>query len=84
MSAQDQLHEKDHKLTRSDWFGKTKQALRLRSADNGLQSNGNKSDLINRLFNFLHSTSNQLEGPGGIGDASSSDNKRTPCGATQK
>ena len=75
MSARDQILEKDRKLTRFDWFRKTKQTLRLRCADNGLQTDGKKAVLIDRLFNFLHPTSNPMEGPSGIGDTSSSEDE---------
>ena len=54
MSARDIILSKERKLTRFDFFKKTKRELKLRCADHGLLTTGKKADLIDRLFDFLH------------------------------
>ena len=54
MSARAKILEKDRLLTRFEWFRKTKETLKLRCADYGLPTTGKKADLIDRVFAYLH------------------------------
>ena len=54
MSAQGIILSKERKLTRFDFFKKTKHEVKLLCADHGLLTMGKKADLIDQLFDFLH------------------------------
>ena len=63
----------ERKLTRFDFFKKTKRELKLRCADHGLLTTGKKADLIERLFDFLHPHSSFEHLPEEDDEGSSSD-----------
>ena len=78
MSAQDAqevIRGKERRLSRFDWFRKTKNTLQLRCAAYGLSTVGKKANLIDRLYAHLHpATLEDGQGPSGISnnDANSS------------
>ena len=61
MSGREIVLSKEKKLTRFDWFRKTKHTLRLRCTDHGLSTTGKKADSVDRLFTFMHPPGNQVE-----------------------
>ena len=52
MSVREKLLTKELKLTRFDWFKKTKGTLKLRCADHGLSTAGNP---VEGVIPYLHS-----------------------------
>ena len=79
MSARESMLENDRKMSRFDWFRKTKHTLRRRCTQYGLPATGKKADLIDRLCNHTHPSSNPSEDlPRTHPDASSSDDDDLP------
>ena len=56
MSAREVIKEREKRLTKYDWFRKTKQTLQMRCTEYGLSTTGKKAELIERLFSHLHPT----------------------------
>ena len=83
MSAQDAqevISGKERRLSRFDWFRKTKQTLQLRCAAYGLSTVGKKANLIDRIYNHLHPVALSVsQGPSGSrpedGNSSASENE---------
>ena len=73
--AQEVIRGKKRRLSRFDWFRKTKNTLQLRCAAYGLSTVGKKANLIDGLYAHLHpATLEDGQGPSGISnnDANSS------------
>ena len=70
MSAQDSqeiITGKERRLSRFDWFHKTKDMLQLCCAACGLSTVGKKANLIDRLYTHLHlAILDDGQGPSGL------------------